>query len=54
MTKHCFYCSYPNKDTADRCISCGRSLQNIGTSQAQGPAWLMREGTVRPVEIVII
>ena len=26
MTKKCFYCSYPNKDDAKRCINCGLEL----------------------------
>lgn len=26
MTKKCFYCSYPNKDDAVRCINCGIQL----------------------------
>lgn len=26
MTKQCYYCSYPNKDDAKRCINCGMEL----------------------------
>lgn len=26
MTKKCFYCSYPNRDDATRCINCGLEL----------------------------
>ena len=27
MTKQCYYCSYPNRDDATRCISCGMELK---------------------------
>ena len=27
MTKQCFYCSYPNRDDATRCINCGMELK---------------------------
>ena len=27
MTKKCFYCSYPNRDDAVRCINCGMELE---------------------------
>ena len=27
MTKHCYYCSYPNSDTATRCVNCGLKLE---------------------------
>lgn len=27
MTKQCYYCSYPNSDTATRCVNCGSKLE---------------------------
>lgn len=27
MTKQCYYCSYPNSDSATRCINCGMELK---------------------------
>ena len=27
MTKQCYFCSYPNSDTATRCINCGQELR---------------------------
>ena len=26
MTKHCYYCSYPNNDDREYCINCGLKL----------------------------
>ncbi|WP_407375729.1 zinc-ribbon domain-containing protein [Methanobrevibacter sp.] len=26
MTKQCFFCGYPNRDDAVRCINCGQKL----------------------------
>lgn len=27
MTKQCYYCGYPNSDSAVRCINCGMELK---------------------------
>ena len=41
MTKQCYYCSYPNKDTATRCINCGMELKKY---------WDKSEGKIDLVE----
>ncbi len=40
MTKQCFYCSYPNRDDATRCINCGMELKTY---------WDKRHGNIRLV-----
>ena len=37
MTKQCFYCSYPNKDTATRCINCGMELSKYWDKSGDRP-----------------
>ncbi|WP_297827743.1 hypothetical protein [uncultured Methanobrevibacter sp.] len=37
MTKQCFYCSYPNKDNATRCINCGMLLNKYWDKSCDRP-----------------
>lgn len=37
MVKQCFYCSYPNKDTATRCINCGMELNKYWDKSGDEP-----------------
>lgn len=41
MTKKCFFCSYPNKDDAVRCINCGMELKKY---------WQHRNGNIELVD----
>ena len=36
MTKQCYYCGYPNRDDATRCINCGLELDKYwGKSEGE-------------------
>ncbi len=37
MTKQCFYCSYPNRDDATRCINCGLALDTYWDKSENRP-----------------
>lgn len=37
MTKQCFYCSYPNRDDAIRCINCGLKLDTYWDKSGDRP-----------------
>jgi hypothetical protein len=41
MTKQCYYCSYPNSDSATRCINCGMELKTY---------WDKSDGNIRLVK----
>lgn len=41
MTKQCYFCSYPNKDDAERCINCGLKLIKY---------WYKSEGKIQLVD----
>ena len=42
MTKQCFYCSYPNRDDATRCVNCGMELATYWDKSGEKPK-LVRE-----------
>ena len=37
MTKQCFYCSYPNRDDAKRCVNCGMELKKYWDKSSSRP-----------------
>ncbi len=41
MTKKCFYCSYPNRDDATTCISCGLELNKY---------WIVSNGRTQLID----
>lgn len=41
MVKQCYYCSYPNRDDAKKCINCGMELNKY---------WDKSDGKLRLVD----
>ena len=41
MTKKCYFCSYPNRDDAVRCINCGMELKKY---------WCRKDGRTELVD----